>query len=72
MAKGEPMNMMTVIRTIHEKHKTEMKGGKPSKPINDTIPCPVCRTGKIAYSISSRNGHIHAKCDTAGCVFFMQ
>lgn len=35
------------------------------------IPCPTC-TKPLRYSIASYNGHIHARCETAQCVSFMQ
>lgn len=36
------------------------------------IPCPVCGTGKLHYSRSGYNGHIHAGCSTGGCVSWME
>lgn len=36
------------------------------------VPCPVCTTGSIMYSVSSYNGHIHGRCSTAECVSWMQ
>ena len=35
-------------------------------------PCPVCGTGTLRWSIAGCNGHIHARCSTAGCLAFMQ
>lgn len=34
--------------------------------------CPVCKTGKLQYSRSSYNGHVHGKCETPGCVAWME
>lgn len=34
--------------------------------------CPVCKSGKLQYSCASVNGHVHARCSTAGCVAWMQ
>lgn len=34
--------------------------------------CPVCRTGKLRYSRSARNGHVHAGCTTTDCVRWME
>lgn len=34
--------------------------------------CPICGTGTVEYSISSLNGHMSARCDTDGCVNFIQ
>jgi hypothetical protein len=33
-----------------------------------TMQCPICRTGKLHYLRSSHNGHVHARCETEGCV----
>jgi hypothetical protein len=34
--------------------------------------CPVCKTGKLRYSRSALNGHVHARCSTEGCVAWME
>ena len=34
--------------------------------------CPICRTGKLKYSRSTYNGHVHARCSTDGCVAWME
>lgn len=34
--------------------------------------CPICRTGKLSYSRSSYNGHVHASCNSSGCVRWME
>jgi hypothetical protein len=34
--------------------------------------CPVCGAGKLRYSRSGYNGHIHAACSTDGCVAWME
>jgi len=36
------------------------------------LDCPVCKTGKLRYSRSSYNGHIHAACNTKDCVRWME
>lgn len=33
--------------------------------------CPVCG-GKLHMSISSYNGHVHGKCETANCLYWME
>lgn len=38
----------------------------------DSIPCPACQTGRLYYRVASVNGHMHAKCDTEGCVSWME
>jgi len=34
--------------------------------------CPICNTGKLKYSRSNYNGHVHARCSTDGCVAWME
>lgn len=34
--------------------------------------CPVCKTGKLRYSRSGYNGHVHAVCSTETCVRWME
>lgn len=38
----------------------------------DSLPCPVCETGRLYYRVASYNGHMHAKCETDGCVSWME
>ncbi len=45
----------------------EATGGKPGK---GTIPCPLCETGTLFYSVASRRA-VMARCTTPGCVWFM-
>lgn len=35
------------------------------------VECPTCK-GRLAWARDSGNGHIHAQCETAGCVRVMQ
>lgn len=46
------------------------KHGK-ARGLASTMPCPVCTTGTLAYSIA-HNGHIHAGCSTPTCVRWME
>jgi hypothetical protein len=34
--------------------------------------CPICEAGKLRYSRSGYNGHVHAGCTTEGCVSWME
>jgi hypothetical protein len=46
---------------------------KKSKPGEEgTIPCPVCKTGTINYSIAKINGHVWARCSTKDCVCWIE
>lgn len=37
-----------------------------------SVPCPVCKTGTLRYSVAGYNGHMHGRCTTADCVAWMQ
>lgn len=45
--------------------------GKPTRNVSGAIPCPVCKTGTLRFSIAY-NGHCHGKCTTAGCMNWME
>lgn len=36
------------------------------------LPCPICKTGTLCYSIAGCNGHVHARCSTPDCVAWME
>lgn len=36
-----------------------------------TTDCPICKNN-LHYSISPSNNHIHAKCETDGCIYIME
>ena len=55
--------IMETIALIKEKHGDD-------KGLSDQIECPKCK-GRLGYSISGYNGHIHACCENK-CVAFMQ
>lgn len=54
-----------------------MKGIMPwrqahkGKSAQEVIECPACQ-GRLHLSISSYNGHVHGKCETDGCVAWME
>jgi len=58
----EVMLVMPLVSKWKDKHKS----GGAGEDI-----CPVCK-GKLNYSISSYNGHCHAKCETDNCIKLMQ
>lgn len=45
-------------------------GGK--RGVRGSLSCPVCVSGTLHYSVAGYNGHVHAKCDSAGCVAWME
>lgn len=44
---------------------------KPPKGKAEIITCPVC-SAKLHLSQASYNGHVHARCETEGCVSFLE
>ena len=48
----------------------EATGGK--RGVQGSVPCPVCASGTVRYSVASCNGHVWAACSTKGCVRFME
>ncbi len=45
------------------------KKGMPGK--SGVIECPCCK-GKLHYSRAGYSGHVHARCETADCVAWME
>lgn len=60
------MLAMAVIHADMEQHGY----GKGNGGISEVI-CPNC-SKTLRYSVAGYNGHIHARCETDGCVAFMQ
>jgi hypothetical protein len=48
------------------------KGYKKGHGGKDSLPCPVCKTGTLHYSVASYNGHLWGQCTTDKCVAWMQ
>lgn len=38
---------------------------------SEVVECPACK-GRLHLSISAHNGHVHGKCETKGCVSWME
>lgn len=47
------------------------KGYKKGNGGRGFIPCPICK-GRLHYSVASHNGHMWGRCETEGCVSWMQ
>ena len=45
--------------------------GRPTRNVIGSIPCPICTTGTVRFSIAY-NGHCHADCSTNGCVSWVE
>lgn len=44
---------------------------KPVADRHEAIECPICK-GRLHLSQSAYNGHVHGKCETEGCVSWME
>jgi hypothetical protein len=44
---------------------------KPPRGKTEVIECPACK-GRLHLSQASSNGHVHGKCETSGCVSWME
>lgn len=36
------------------------------------IDCPICKAGKLRFSVARVNGHVHAHCTTRLCMSWME
>ena len=63
---------MNDLRAAQEAITAKEGRKKPVKDIVSFIDCPVCKSGKLHYRISSYNGHRHAQCTTEHCVSWME
>ncbi len=57
-------------RAAHDDAKTKHFGKGHGGA--DSLPCPVCEKGRLYYRVAGYNGHMHAKCETEGCVSWME
>lgn len=57
--------MMVVGPTVAAWRKKEPRGKQ------EVIECPACN-GRLHLSQSAYNGHVHGKCETEGCVSWME
>jgi hypothetical protein len=60
-----------VVRPAILNHVGVKESGKPVNDLAGKMPCPVC-SKTLHYSVSSYNGHIHARCESDDCVSFME
>jgi len=67
----ESIERIAIVRPMILKHAGCEKG-KPKVSKVGEFSCLVCKTGKLHYSVSSYNGHVHAACDTKDCVQWME
>lgn len=60
------------VKAVNAAHKdAKAKGfGKNNGGVSE-MTCPICG-GLLRYSVAAYNGHIHGKCETEGCVQWME
>lgn len=64
------------VKTRFDQFGTVMSGIRPwrdahkGQPAAEVVECPACK-GRLHLSIA-RNGHVHGRCETAGCVSWME
>lgn len=61
------MDTMIVVMTAIQPWRAKHKG----KSVGEIIECPACK-GRLHLSIAACNGHVHAHCETEGCVSWME
>lgn len=44
---------------------------KPKEDRREVVECPICK-GRLHLSQSAYNGHCHGRCETDGCVSWME
>jgi hypothetical protein len=49
-----------------------VKRAAGKRGVSGAFECPICKVGKLRYSIAGCNGHIHARCSTDDCICFME
>ena len=63
--------MKAMSRCIHDSEEQGFAIGEDEEDVVGEIECPAC--GKVLkYSRSSYNGHVWGKCETEGCLQWMQ
>lgn len=60
---------MRAFRAAHDDAKAQ--GLKRGRGGAASIACPICG-GMLTYVVAAYNGHMHAKCETEGCVSWME
>lgn len=60
---------MSVVSPVVDAWRTWTERNRVSK--KEVIQCPECK-GRLHLSQSSYNGHVHGKCETEGCVSWME
>lgn len=63
------LNRMEIVMPVVAKWRTWKENNRVAK--QEVIECPSCK-GKLHLSQAAYNGHVHGKCETQGCVAWME
>lgn len=66
---AEMLERMEIVMPVVSKWRTWTETNRVGK--QEVIECPKCK-GRLHLSQSSYNGHVHGKCETEGCVSWME
>lgn len=69
-SKASMKRHMLAFRAAHDDAKAKRFGVGHGGA--DSLQCPACEKGRLYYRVAGLNGHMHAKCDTDGCVQWME
>jgi hypothetical protein len=62
-----------VVIAANEAHRVAKSNGHvKGKGGDGTLPCPICKTGTLHYSVAAYNGHLWGTCTTKDCVRWME
>jgi hypothetical protein len=63
------LQMMDIVQPVVSAWRTWTETNRAGK--KEAVECPVCK-GRLHLSQSAYNGHVWGKCETEGCVAWMQ
>ena len=64
------MEMLHILEGLRIASEWRVKP-KPKSDRREVVECPICK-GKLLLSQSAYNGHVWGKCETAGCLTWME
>ena len=61
-----------LIATIAVKEDAKTRGFRKGNGGSASLPCPICKEGKLTYSVATCNGHVWASCSSKSCVAWIE